>query len=55
MSNELERIKAAVNEITAGLDQNARITVLDELAWWAAEEAGQLEFDSPDMSSQDDE
>lgn len=53
MSKELERIKAAVNEITAGLDQNARITVLDDLAWWASQETGSLNFESPDAEDYD--
>ena len=51
----LERIKAAVNEATARLDRNARITVLDELSWWAAGQAGRLESDSPDTGGLDGE
>lgn len=48
MSKELERIKAYILEQTKGMAENARIELLDALAWWASEEAGHLTFDSPD-------
>ena len=28
--------------------ENSKIELLDALAWWASEEAGSLNFDSPD-------
>lgn len=48
MSKELERIKAYVLEQTAELAENAKVELLDALAWWASEEAGSLNFESPD-------
>ena len=48
MSKELERIKAYVREQTAGLAENTKVELLDALAWWASEEAGSLNFKSPD-------
>lgn len=48
MSKELEKIKAYVQEQTARLAEKAKIELLDALAWWASEEAGSLNFESPD-------
>lgn len=48
MSKELERIKAYILEQTADMAENAKIELLDALAWWASEEAGILNFESPD-------
>ena len=45
MSKELERIKAYVQEQTAEMAENAKIELLDDLAWWASEEAGSLDFE----------
>ncbi len=53
MSKELERIKAYILEQTEGMAENARIELLDALAWWASEEAGHLTFDSPDAEDYD--
>lgn len=53
MSKELEIIKAYVQEQTAGLAENAKVELLDALAWWASEEAGHLTFDSPDAEDYD--
>lgn len=48
MTHELEKIKAYILEQTEGMAENAKIELLDALAWWASEEAGSLNFDSPD-------
>jgi hypothetical protein len=48
MSKELERIKAYILEQTEGMTESAKIELLDDLAWWASQEAGSLNFDSPD-------
>ena len=53
MSKELERIKAYVKEQTAEMAENAKIELLDDLAWWASEEAGSLDFESPDIEDYD--
>ncbi len=53
MSKELERIKTYVQEQTAELAENVRAELLDDLAWWASEEAGHLTFDSPDAEDYD--
>lgn len=49
MDKALERIKAYVLEQTEGMAENAKIELLDTLAWWASEEAGSLNFESPDI------
>ncbi len=54
MSKELERIKAYVQEQTAGMSDNARVEMLDALAWWASETAGSLNFESPDAENYDE-
>ena len=48
MSKELERIKAYVLEQTSDMGENSKVELLDALAWWASEEAGSLNFESPD-------
>ncbi|MBP3534818.1 MAG: hypothetical protein J6J53_02255 [Muribaculaceae bacterium] len=53
MTHELEKIKAYVQEQTAELAENAKVELLDALAWWASEEAGHLTFDSPDVEDYD--
>ena len=53
MSKELEKIKTYVQEQTAELAENAKVELLDALAWWASEEAGHLTFDSPDAEDYD--
>lgn len=53
MSKELERIKAYVQEQMAEMAENAKIELLDDLAWWASEEAGSLDFESPDIEDYD--
>lgn len=53
MSKELERIKAYVQEQTAEMAENAKIELLDDLSWWASEEAGSLDFESPDIEDYD--
>ncbi len=53
MSKELERIKAYVQEQTAELAENVRAELLDDLAWWASQEAGSLNFESPDAEDYD--
>ena len=46
MSKELEKITAMIREQTEGMAEDAKIELLDALAWWAIEEAGSLNFDS---------
>lgn len=53
MSKELERIKVYVQEQTAEMAENTKIELLDDLAWWASEEAGSLDFESPDTEDYD--
>lgn len=53
MSKELEKIKAYVLEQTADLAENAKVELLDALAWWASDEAGHLTYDSPDAEDYD--
>lgn len=48
MSKELERVKSYVREQTESMGESAKIELLDDLAWWASEEAGSLNFESPD-------
>ena len=48
LTHELEKIKAYILEQTEGMAENAKIELLDALAWWASEEAGSLNFESPD-------
>lgn len=43
-----ERIKSYVREQTESMGESAKIELLDDLAWWASEEAGSLNFKSPD-------
>ena len=54
MSKELEKITAMIREQTEGMAENAKIELLDALAWWACEEAGSLNFDSPDAENYDE-
>ncbi|MBD5250154.1 MAG: hypothetical protein HDS56_03130 [Barnesiella sp.] len=54
MSKELEKIKATVRDVTDGMAENAKIELLDALAWWACEEAGSLNYDSPDMYDEEE-
>lgn len=54
MSKELEKIKAYVEEQTEGMAENAKIELLDALAWWASEAAGSLNFESPDAEDYDE-
>lgn len=54
MSNELEKIKTYVQEQTEGMAENAKIELLDDLAWWASEEASSLTFESPDAENYDE-
>ncbi len=53
MSKELERIKTYVQEQTSGMGENSKVELLDALAWWASEEAGSLNFESPDAEDYD--
>lgn len=55
MSKELERIKAYVQEQTAGMSENSKVELLDALAWWASDEAGSLNFDSADAELFDEQ
>lgn len=54
MSKELEKITAMIREQTDGMAENAKIELLDALAWRASEEAGHLTFDSPDAETYED-
>lgn len=53
MSKELERIKAYVQEQTAGMSENSKVELLDALAWWASDAAGHLNYDSLDAEDYD--
>lgn len=53
MSKELEKITAMIREQTAHMSENARAELLDDLAWWASQEAGSLNFESPDAEDYD--
>lgn len=53
MSKELELIKAYVLEQTESMSDNARVELLDALAWWASDTAGHLNYDSPDAEDYD--
>lgn len=53
MNKELDRIKAMIREQTEGMSENAKVELLDALAWWASEEAGSLNYDSPDAEDYD--
>lgn len=50
---ELEKIKEYIKEQTADMSESARVTLLDDLAWWASQEAGSLNFESPDAEDYD--
>ena len=54
MSKELEKVTAMIREQITHLPENTRIELLDALAWWASEEAGSLNFDSPDAENYDE-
>ena len=54
MSKELKKVTAMIREAIAHLPENARIEMLDALAWWASEEAGHLTYDSMDAESYED-
>lgn len=54
MNKELEKIKALIREQTEGMSENAKVELFDALAWWASEEAGSLNFDSPDAENYDE-
>ena len=54
MSKELEKIKEMILEQTAHMEANARATLLDDLAWWASQEAGSMDFGSPDAEDYDE-
>lgn len=49
MKTELEKIKAHIEKQTENMEQTAKIEMLHELAWWAAEKAGELDFESADV------
>lgn len=53
MDKELERIKRGILKITEGMAENAKIELLDALAWWCSEQAGSLNFESPDAENYD--
>lgn len=53
MSKELEKNKADILEQTADMAENAKIELLDALAWWASDAAGHLNYDSPDAEDYD--
>ena len=55
MSKDLEQIKAYVLEQTESMSDNARVELLDALAWWASDEAGSLNFDSADAELFDEQ
>lgn len=50
----LDKIKEYIKEQTADMSENVRAELLDDLAWWASEEAGSLNFESPDAENYDE-
>lgn len=54
MSKELEKVTAMFREQIAHLPENAKVELLDALAWWASEKAGHLMYDSPDAKTYED-
>ncbi len=54
MSNEFDKVKELILEQTAHMEENARVQLLDDLAWWASQEAGALNFESPDAENYDE-
>lgn len=55
MSKELEKVKQEIARQTFDLEQADYIEFLRELANWAENEAGLLEFESPDVPDYADE
>ncbi len=53
MNTELERIKAFITKRSENMEQSAKIELLHNLAWWASEEAGRLDFESEDVEDYD--
>nr|DAL23365.1 MAG TPA_asm: hypothetical protein [Caudoviricetes sp.] len=51
---ELEWLKTTIKTETAHLEQDAYIELLRELAAWAENEAGLLEFSMPDTDDYDE-
>lgn len=51
---ELENIKKLIEAETASMAENAKIELLDALAWWCSEKAGSLNFESADAESYDE-
>ena len=49
MTTELEKIKTYIEKQTEGMGHNAKIELLHDLAWWAAEKAGELDFETSDV------
>lgn len=54
MYKELQRLTATIRTETAGMEQEAYIELLRELANWAENEAGLLEYSTPDTDDYDD-
>ncbi|MCH5215104.1 MAG: hypothetical protein J1E97_07920 [Muribaculaceae bacterium] len=53
MEQELEKVKRFIGELTRDMETNTKVELLQDLAWWAAEEAGQLDFESPDYEEEE--
>lgn len=54
MDKELQRLTSTIRTETADMEQDAYIELLRELANWAENEAGKLEFSTPDIEDYDD-
>lgn len=54
MDKELEKIKAMILEQTRHMEDKARVELLDELAWWASETAGSMNYEAPDIDNYDE-
>lgn len=54
MTTELEKIKTYIERQTETMDTNCKVELLHDLAWWAAEQAGELDFGSPDSGDYED-
>lgn len=53
MDKELQRLTATIRTETADMEQEAYIELLRELANWAENEAGKLEFSAADAEDYD--
>lgn len=53
MKTDFEKIKEFIKKQIDEKDKNVQICLLQELAWWAADEAGMLDYGEPDVEMVD--